>query len=164
MPLRVVRHAAIVLPAVLFSGCGDGRLSTAPVKGIVTCDGKPVTSGSVSFSPVVEGGNAASGARPASGAVQPDGSFVLSTYEANDGALVGKHIVWYTPPGPPGEGESEESEPGVTAPPSLPPDPKAPCKFGGRAEVEVVDGENDLKIELNALGPGGEEASDSGRD
>ncbi len=96
--------------------------------------------------------------------MQSDGSFVLSTYEANDGAVIGKHIVWYSPPAPPGEGEESEEEGDVKMPPPLPPDPKAPCKFGGQAEVEVMSGENDLKIELNPLGPGGEEASDSGRD
>jgi hypothetical protein len=93
---------------------------------------------------------------------------VLTTYEAEDGALVGKHIVTYMPPPPPGEGE-ELGDDAESVVPELPPAPikrgqKVPCRFGGTAEVEVKDGENVLEIELSELGPGGEEASDSGAD
>lgn len=164
MALRVVRHAAVLLAFVVLGGCGDGRLSIAPVKGVVTCGGKPVTSGSISFTPVVQGSDAATGARPASGAVQPDGTFVLSTYEANDGAVIGKHTVWYTPPAADGEGEGEESEEegAVKMPPPLPPKPGDPCRFGGKTEAEVVSGDNDLKIELMPLNASGEEGDESG--
>jgi hypothetical protein len=36
--------------------------------------------------------------KPASGEVQPDGTFQLSTYQDADGALIGKHTVRYSPP------------------------------------------------------------------
>jgi hypothetical protein len=47
--------------------------------------------GKVMFAPVAKGGLKAG--RPAFGQVQPDGSFVLSTYREGDGAVVGDHWV-----------------------------------------------------------------------
>lgn len=71
------------------SGCsGSGGLETAPVKGNVTYNGKPLTYGRVSFRP--EAGS------PATGEIQSDGSFTLSTYHNGDGAIVGKHLVLIT--------------------------------------------------------------------
>jgi hypothetical protein len=68
-------------------GCGRPahQLETAPVYGTVTLDGNPLPSGYVVV-PTARG-------RMASGKIQPDGSFVLSTYEDGDGAQVGTHPV-----------------------------------------------------------------------
>lgn len=158
MSFRVARLVTLVFPAAMLCGCGDGRLETAPVRGTITCGGQPVTSGSVSFNPIVEGGPATQ-ARPAVGAVGADGSFVLTTYESDDGAVVGKHEVSYSPPPPPGEGiELGDEEGGAPVPATPPVSPKkgqkVPCRFGGTAEVEVADGENVLTIDLSELRPG----------
>lgn len=51
----------------------------------MTLNGKPLACGSVVFAPDM--------GRAATGAIQPDGSYVLSTYGTADGAIVGKHRV-----------------------------------------------------------------------
>src|SRR5689334_16609887 len=84
-----LRLAAITLPVVLtfafVAGCGSGRPTVALVRGQVTIDGKPVKAGRVMFYPV-EG-------RAATGPIQPDGNYTLTTYDAGDGALLGSHKV-----------------------------------------------------------------------
>lgn len=74
---------------MLFSGCfGQKGLETAPASGIVTYNGKPLSFGRVSFRP--EAGS------PATGEIQSDGTFALSTYGNGDGAIVGTHQVSIT--------------------------------------------------------------------
>ena len=87
MPLApLARAASLLLPCLILLGCGRGyELPTAPVSGKVLVDGQPVTKGQVIFAP--EGG------RAATGILGPDGTFTLSTYRPNDGAVVGKHTV-----------------------------------------------------------------------
>jgi len=99
-----VACAAILSAALL--GCGSG-FDVAPVTGKVTCNGKPVSVGGVSFTPIAEEGASAEPGKPASGSLKPDGTFSLSTYEAMDGAVVGKHRVQYF--GPEDEEAEEES-------------------------------------------------------
>lgn len=87
--------------SLLMSGCHRGQYSVAAAKGKVVCNGKPVTSGTVTFSPVDE-----SGGKPATAAVAPDGTFVLSTESQFDGAIIGKHRVVYVA----AEGKKEEDQ------------------------------------------------------
>ncbi|HWE39456.1 MAG TPA: hypothetical protein VG406_23090 [Isosphaeraceae bacterium] len=75
-------------------GCGRGQaaaapVKTLPVKGTVRYNGKPVTQGTIKFEPEGPG-------REATGAIQPDGTFTLSTYEPDDGAVPGPHRVAIT--------------------------------------------------------------------
>ena len=70
---------------LISSACSDGTLETAPVKGTVTIDGKPLPHGTVMFVP--------SKGRAARGEIQADGSFELSTYSEGDGAIVDEHRV-----------------------------------------------------------------------
>lgn len=77
------------LVAICSVGCSDSSRRTYPVRGIVRFpDGKILRDGSVEFeiigreTPVT-----------ATGVIEPDGSFVLGTYELDDGALAGKHRV-----------------------------------------------------------------------
>lgn len=67
------------------SGCGSNRPTTAPVEGKITCGGQPVPEGVITFYP--EQG------RPATGRIQPDGTYSLTTFDPGDGALIGKHKV-----------------------------------------------------------------------
>ncbi|MBA2112911.1 hypothetical protein [Bremerella alba] len=74
---------------MLCSGCfGQKGLETAPVTGIVTYNGKPLPYGRVSFRPPA--------GSPATGEIQSDGRFSLSTYGNGDGAIVGTHQVSVT--------------------------------------------------------------------
>lgn len=73
------------------AGCGGSsyELETATVSGTVTIDGQPLSSGYVYV--------LASKGRMAKGIIQEDGSFVLGTYDSDDGAQVGTHPVIVVP-------------------------------------------------------------------
>lgn len=72
-----------------FAGCGDSGLETAPVRGKISYRGKPLATGTILFMP--------EGDKPsATGEIQPDGSYSLTTYSANDGAVLGKHKILIT--------------------------------------------------------------------
>lgn len=79
----------VMLVTIGNAGCADSSRKTYPVRGMVRFpDGKVLREGSVEFEilgreePVT-----------ATGVIEPDGSFVLGTYDLDDGALVGKHRV-----------------------------------------------------------------------
>lgn len=69
-------------------GCGSG-IEMGTIAGTVTLDGKPMTFGTVMMQHV-EGG------QPSRGEIQSDGSFVLSTFQPEDGARVGTNRVRIT--------------------------------------------------------------------
>jgi hypothetical protein len=69
----------------LSMGCNRGP-KIVPAKGVVVFeDGSPVTIGTVETNSVIEKGV------QSTGKIQPDGSFVLSTFGDGDGAMVGEH-------------------------------------------------------------------------
>ena len=83
---------AIVI-ATLFgccAGCGANGSGTLPqlipVKGKVTFKGQPLTIGAIRFEPDDFG-------RPATGKLQSDGTYVLSTLKEGDGVVPGHHRV-----------------------------------------------------------------------
>jgi hypothetical protein len=82
----------------LLAGCGgDARL--ARVSGTVRYNGKPLANAYVGFWPDEPG------LRAASGTTDANGHYRLTTFQGNDGAMVGKHRVMVraeeTPGGPP---------------------------------------------------------------
>lgn len=89
--MQVYRFTAVstflagALLGALFLGCGDGRPQRVPAGGQVLIDGKPLTFGFVRFDP--ENG------RPATGQIGSDGRFVLTTFDDQDGAVMGTHKV-----------------------------------------------------------------------
>jgi len=86
------RYAFVFISAIGLGlgGCGSGHeLETAEVQGVVTFDGKPVQQGSVTFVP--ERG------RGATGSINADGSYTVTTYHPGDGALIGPHTVTVFP-------------------------------------------------------------------
>ena len=86
MGMRTRGVHLVALLGLVLSGCG-GR-GTAPVQGVVTLDGTPVAGATVLFMP-----DGQDGSRPASGFTSSDGTFRLTTYQADDGALPGKYRV-----------------------------------------------------------------------
>jgi hypothetical protein len=98
----------------------------APVKGRVTCDGKPVKQASLIFSPVPKNEGDKEAGKPATGFTDAEGNFVLSTYKPLDGAQVGKHDVTIT---------LDDTNP-------------ARCKRLTKTTREVAPGENEIVIEL----------------
>lgn len=87
----------LTLGVFFLTGCGgtteqvSNLLKPVPVKGTVTYKGKPLTGGAVRFEPE-------DGGREAAGNIEPDGSFTLTTFQAGDGAVAGKHRVAVDPP------------------------------------------------------------------
>jgi hypothetical protein len=72
---------------LLCGGCsGSGRPATAPVRGQVTFRGKPVAGATLTF--LCDGAP-----RPAVGTTDAAGTYQLTTFEPNDGAVVGVHVV-----------------------------------------------------------------------
>lgn len=85
-PTGVRRMLLLVVAAVVAGGCGPGRLTTVPIRGSITLDGKPVARATVLFVP-------AAGGVPGRGVTDADGGFTLTTFAEGDGAITGKHRV-----------------------------------------------------------------------
>lgn len=119
-------------------GGGGGEMSVAPAGGKVTFNGAPVTGGSITLAPVGSGKGPAG--KPASGAIQNDGTFKLSTYGNNDGAVIGKHKISFSAPA----GETTTRPDGHSV--------QTPSPFDGLSvkttDFEVKSGNNDIQIEL----------------
>lgn len=80
-----MRTLIFVWLALGFSGCGSDRIPVYPVTGRIQFeDGQPVRSGTIELESVSFG-------TTANGKIQHDGSFVLGTYAAEDGAAAGTH-------------------------------------------------------------------------
>lgn len=87
---RAIAIASTFLLTIV-AGCGaDNGLSLARVGGRVTYKGEPVTYGSIMFMPDETKGTVGP---QAVGTIKPDGTFVLSTEESGDGAVIGTHRV-----------------------------------------------------------------------
>ena len=71
--------------ALTFSGCGPSYPPTYQVTGKVTVDGQPLQQGTITFYPTQ--------GRSALGKIQPDGSYTLTTFNDDDGAVPGSHQV-----------------------------------------------------------------------
>lgn len=74
------------------AGCNRQPFDLAPVHGKVTVDERPLFQGKVLFAPIVREDNKNPG-KPALGKIQSDGSYRLTTFDANDGAVIGQHWV-----------------------------------------------------------------------
>jgi hypothetical protein len=109
------------MSAVLFSGltgCTELGPITYPVRGKITSqDGKPWAGGMVNFKSARDPGMLATGE------IQADGSFILTTYyveagraKTKLGAVAGEHTVTIVEPGPPeGQGRVNRVKPIILA-------------------------------------------------
>jgi hypothetical protein len=78
---------AMVGLCVLLAGCsGSDRPATAPVRGQVRYAGRPIANATVAF--LCPGAP-----RLAVGTTDQNGNYQLTTYEENDGAIIGTHVV-----------------------------------------------------------------------
>ena len=91
-------HRALTVSTLLlltFAGCGEGLPPTYPVEGrVVLPDGKPLSGGLVEFQSIGGEGMSVN----ASGTIGADGSFRLTTYKEDDGAVAGRHRAIVRPP------------------------------------------------------------------
>ena len=86
--LRLMLAAGLMAPGVC--GCGPGHPKTYPVRGkVVFDDGAPLDGGFIEFESTPADGLPFN----ARGLVGHDGTFVLSTFAEEDGAVLGKHRV-----------------------------------------------------------------------
>lgn len=90
--MRKFGAVALLLSAVAFAGCsgavgGGDRFATHPVTGKVTYNGAPVPGAVVTFSPNK------TGVPGASGITDNQGTYILTTYDAGDGAVEGEYKV-----------------------------------------------------------------------
>jgi hypothetical protein len=127
--VRLMRNRLFILAALGLAfglssiGCGSkegvmvGRL--VPVKGTVSYKGKLVTKGTVQVEP--------DAGRSASGEIQSDGTFVLTTFKHGDGVVAGTHKLT------------------VAAPKSQVPPRR---KNASEMEIEVVEGKSDYPVEI----------------
>lgn len=89
---RYQRLLVIAMLACGTGGCGGekpGRGTTADVNGRVTYRGVPLVNGDIKFIPV----QAANEVRVAYGTLDDEGRYRLSTYEQNDGAILGDYRI-----------------------------------------------------------------------
>lgn len=93
MQIRIWTFIGVGVAAVVLSGC-DGRtkMNVAKTRGQVLCEGEPVQYATVYFEPLKEGKNANVGKQGIAYADR-QGNFVVTTYDQDDGAVVGKHRV-----------------------------------------------------------------------
>lgn len=123
-----MKHCLCVILICGALGCDSNRLETAHVRGTVTLDGQPYTQGgTVLFHPEASG-------KMATGTIQTDGAFELSTYEAGDGAVVGTHRVSVLSAVPPTD-EAAEGQPAALRLSSIPKKYASPERSGLRFEV-----------------------------
>jgi hypothetical protein len=144
----------VCLAAIAFvvAGCSGDQQPTAPVSGKVTFNGEAVTSGIISFSPIA---SETEGAKSAAGVVQSDGSYTLTTYADNDGAVIGKHRVLYSAAGgalteedtAAADASEDEHEEETEESPYIGLIPKV-------REVDVAAGDNQIDIELVSMSGG----------
>lgn len=82
-------------------GCSGGleEFPTAKVTGKVLCNGQPVPNVQVVFGPTGNSKGSESG-KSGLGVAGEDGSFVVSTYGSEDGAVVGMHNIMVLAPHP----------------------------------------------------------------
>lgn len=107
--VRLVWRAWLVLGVAMCPGCGSGSsLDLIPIRGEVVYRGKPLADGQVVYLPVETGVG-----RQATGQILEDGTFQMSTKEANDGVVKGDYkisIYAYEPhPGEPATREEHEA-------------------------------------------------------
>jgi hypothetical protein len=121
------------------AGCGGGsNFKTAPVSGTVRCNGTLITAGLVVFTPIPKPGTKTQETgRSATGIIQADGTFILSTYKDGDGAIIGRHRIQVMAPPP----EDDDSP--------LTDENRFACG-NETIEEEVEEGGNVLELELNA--------------
>ncbi len=92
--IRFIQRGSVVSFVVLAAGCGSPDWpATGLVTGTITRVGKPVAGVDVSF-------RAAGAPRYGYGTTNQAGRYTLTTFDPNDGAIIGEHVVVLTPANP----------------------------------------------------------------
>jgi len=166
----------MILACVVCGGCGGGteKYSYVAVRGTVNCNGEPVTGGTITFWPmvpeqedeydedgeVIEKDQLRNPGRPAIGAIQTDGTFVLSTSTSDgieDGAVIGAHRITIDHPRKDGfEGDAEDraelEDEWAGRKVGNPFLVMLPCDLPTDLEVVLPEGDSVLEIEMSGGG------------
>ena len=93
----------LAFAALAIAGCGSSGPKTIPIRGEVLYNGKPLAEGTIVYLP------RESTARQATGGIQSDGSFRLTTFKNADGVVPGEYnIVIFAYAPHPGEPQTRE--------------------------------------------------------
>ncbi len=132
--------ALLLLGLVVTLGCGRSadaeRVRTHPTQGQLTYDGQPIPGAFIVLHPK---GASDSRVKPARASVGSDGKFIVSTYDAGDGAASGEYAVtveWYRL-----VKNGDSSQPGPNVLPLRYASPQTTDLI-----VRVADGHNDLGV------------------
>ena len=99
----ILKCVLSAMAITVVGGCGSDTPTTVKVRGSVQFDGQPLDFGGVLLQPA--------GGRLGKGKIEPDGTFVISTYDTGDGAIVGPMNIGVTAvrlQGDPREGGTRE--------------------------------------------------------
>jgi hypothetical protein len=122
---------------LVIAGCSKGRPSTYQVTGAVIYQGQPVAGATVMFIP--------KNTRPANGMTDAQGRFTLLSFQPEDGAVAGEHVVCVT------KFEQDSKEPAHAMNPKmrsvLPQKYASPLSSPLRVTV-TKEGQNDFRLEL----------------
>jgi len=88
MVLEKMTATLVALLALAVVGCSDGDPQMIPIRGEVIYKGAPLADGMVVYLP-----NGGLEAQQASGRIQPDGSFELTTSKKGDGVRIGEYNI-----------------------------------------------------------------------
>lgn len=130
--MKCSTHALLLCAASALLGCGEAsdQPELAKVTGTVMYKNQPVEGAIVSFS-------SPEASRAATGTTNAEGKFQLSTFDVNDGAVLGTHTVTVTKMKPGSEPENTAMDPNV--------DPTAMTEmYNQAAESEEKADENHL--------------------
>ncbi|MEA1950233.1 MAG: hypothetical protein U9N87_02530 [Planctomycetota bacterium] len=128
------------LVAIVTTGCGRG---TSPVMGkVVFADNQEAVTGLAEFVITME---SAEQKLSATGIIQPDGTFLVSTFEEGDGAMPGTYRVVITPPIASLTSEGPMPKPII--------DPRYGRLQTSTLNVTVEPGENEFLVEVERAQP-----------
>ncbi len=135
----------LVFVIPLLGGCeNSSKYQLAPVSGIVTLNGEPLSEGVVNFQPMMAGDSANVGAG-STARTDAKGHFVLNTTEDQPGAIVGKHrvrIYSFSPESP----RVEDTDSG-------PPSERIPHRYNYRSKlthVVTAEGTSEANFDLSS--------------
>ncbi len=130
---------SLVLSTPLLCACGSGRPKPYPVTGkVVFSDGSPLRGGTIMFQSRSKG-DAVFNAR---GLIKEDGTFAITTFEPNDGAVAGEHRVLVRESAP-----VNEFQPAAASARTV--DPRYLSFDTSGLTVNVKEKSNDLTIQID---------------
>lgn len=134
----------VLFSLVLFLiGCSPkSEFPLAPVAGLVTFQGQPVKGGIIQFAPDAKEGLKAG--KAAVGEIREDGTFSMSSFTPNDGAVIGTGRIFYIEPSMNAEPPPDAEKTKTWTPPQSGYEGLVPRE----SQITISRGPNKLTVEL----------------